>query len=291
MLQVLRLDRLHALVSGNKWLKLQGWWPLLQKGGYGGIFTKGGPWSNHVHASAAFCRQAGLGFTAIIKGQAANTAMLHDVENMGGTLLFRHGRQYTEADAEGQALAAAANYLWLPMGAEGEPAVAGVQQYLNAVPGHYGQVWCAVGSGSTATGIWRSALSFDELVLLMPGMRDAALEQALLALPQRYPRAATVRVLRLPGDRFGKLLPGQTEAMLAAWQQHQLPLDVVYTGKLWLALQTEALQNRWASAASVLFIHTGGLQGNRSVPALAALQPAHLYLPAHDDKPSDDNEV
>jgi 1-aminocyclopropane-1-carboxylate deaminase len=47
--------------------------------------------------------------------------------------------------------------------------------------------------------------------------------------------------------------------------QHQLPLDFVYTAKTMYALYHGYLQTYIPPNQKILFVHTGGLQGNRGV--------------------------
>ena len=57
---VLRIDRVHPVVSGNKWFKLQ---PYLQEAvatAKKRIITFGGAWSNHIVATAAAAKAHGL---------------------------------------------------------------------------------------------------------------------------------------------------------------------------------------------------------------------------------------
>ena len=51
-----------------------------------------------------------------------------------------------------------------------------------------------------------------------------------------------------------------------SWQQYQLPLDFVYTAKMFYGI-TDCIKNdRFYKDSKVLCLHTGGLQGNKSLP-------------------------
>src|SRR5438105_3589219 len=93
--QVLRTDLLHPAISGNKWMKLQPWLQQAKSTGVTGIITKGGPWSNHVHATAYACKKENLQFTAIIKAKEGMlTPMLKDVLQWGGNLIYSQHELY-----------------------------------------------------------------------------------------------------------------------------------------------------------------------------------------------------
>ncbi|HEX8462207.1 MAG TPA: 1-aminocyclopropane-1-carboxylate deaminase, partial [Segetibacter sp.] len=47
---------------------------------------------------------------------------------------------------------------------------------------------------------------------------------------------------------------------------HNLPLDIIYTGKTFYAIEDLAKQDFFPAESKILMIHSGGLQGNRSLP-------------------------
>ena len=49
------------------------------------------------------------------------------------------------------------------------------------------------------------------------------------------------------------------------WKQFQLPLDIIYTGKLFFAVMDLVTKSYFQQNSKVLMIHSGGLQGNRSL--------------------------
>ena len=50
---VLRLDKIHPLISGNKWFKLRYYIEEAKQENKKTILTFGGAWSNHILATAA----------------------------------------------------------------------------------------------------------------------------------------------------------------------------------------------------------------------------------------------
>ena len=67
---ILRLDLLHPIVSGNKWFKLRYYIEQAQEQNKKSLVTFGGAWSNHIHATAAAGKLAGLKTIGIIRGEA-----------------------------------------------------------------------------------------------------------------------------------------------------------------------------------------------------------------------------
>ena len=54
--------------------------------------------------------------------------------------------------------------------------------------------------------------------------------------------------------------------MNGEWAQHQLPTDIVYTSKTFYGVQQMIINNTIPEGSNVLMIHSGGLQGNFSLP-------------------------
>ena len=66
-------------------------------------------------------------------------------------------------------------------------------------------------------------------------------------------------------DGYAKHTPELINFMNDIWMKHQLPLDYVYTAKALYAVFHLAANNYFPFGANVLFIHSGGLQGNHSL--------------------------
>ncbi|CAN5400987.1 pyridoxal-phosphate dependent enzyme [soil metagenome] len=264
--QVLRMDVLHPVISGNKWMKLQPWIELAKQNGNGAIVTKGGPWSNHVHAAAFAAQSEGLLFTAIIKGKEEMcTPMLEDALKWGVKLIYVDDKDYKN-DAKWIKLASSANQLYVPMGGEGEVAAEGVSQYINNLnlPA-FDHIICPIGTGTTFRGIAASNISYTKMTAINPGINDPSYEQMLLELREKYPAKNFSIIENKQLKKFGKWPPELVTKMNDWYQQWQLPTDIIYTAKMFFIF-TELVKNEYfEKEESILLIHTGGLQGNRSL--------------------------
>jgi 1-aminocyclopropane-1-carboxylate deaminase len=49
------------------------------------------------------------------------------------------------------------------------------------------------------------------------------------------------------------------------WIHAKIPTDIVYTGKVFFAVEQLIQENYFKPKSKVLIIHSGGLQGNRSL--------------------------
>ena len=66
---VLRLDKCDPVVSGNKWFKLRFYLEDAIKTNKKSIATFGGPWSNHLVATAAACKKLGIKSVGYVRGE------------------------------------------------------------------------------------------------------------------------------------------------------------------------------------------------------------------------------
>ena len=66
---------------------------------------------------------------------------------------------------------------------------------------------------------------------------------------------------------YAKTTQFQFEFMNQLWQTEKIPTDIVYTSKLFMAVKQLINTNYFSPTAKVLVIHSGGLQGNRSLTA------------------------
>ena len=53
--------------------------------------------------------------------------------------------------------------------------------------------------------------------------------------------------------------------MTRFWEQEKIPTDFVYTGKMVFGVQALLANNYFPAGSRILLIHSGGLQGNRSI--------------------------
>src|SRR5688572_220098 len=71
-ISILRLDLLHAIVSGNKWFKLK-YYLAEAVAGEKTVLTFGGAYSNHIVATAAAAKVAGVRCLGVIRGEEGPT--------------------------------------------------------------------------------------------------------------------------------------------------------------------------------------------------------------------------
>ncbi len=268
---VLRLDRIHPVISGNKWFKLQYYLEEALQTGKKGILTFGGAWSNHLVATAYACALTGLQATGIVRGEepAIYAHTLQDAQQYGMQLQFVHRNSYT--DPVQQALLRQQNpeYLLVPQGGEGATGVRGAAGILPLVPdfASYTHIACAVGTGTMLAGILQASALHQQVIGISSLKLGNATDNSIITFIRQHTQKANFHIHT--GYHFGGYARKNQElinGMNSVYSQHHLPTDFVYTGKLLYGITDMIQKGTIPEGSRLLLIHSGGLQGNRSLP-------------------------
>ena len=263
---ILRLDLLHPIVSGNKWFKLRYYIEQAQEQNKKSLITFGGAWSNHIHATAAAGKMVGLKTIGIIRGEAPaglSTTLLQAAE-MGMQLHFVSREEYRQKKMPDQIDLSGAQLI--PEGGYGPTGAKGAASILGLInPDDYTHICCAVGSGTMMAGLM-NAFHGKGLVAGISALKNNhSLETAVSELlEQHHPAPVIIHDYHFGG--FAKHKRPLLEFMNALYRQTRIPTDIVYTGKLCFAVNDLAGKNYFPPGSKILLIHSGGLQGNRSLP-------------------------
>lgn len=286
---VLRLDETHPQISGNKWFKLLPLIRRLEAGEKPRLLSFGGVWSNHLHALAFVGQCFGVQTLAFVRGhpEQAETAMLQDARRWGMNIQFLDRREYSRRNEEGFVESLRCTYPgweYLPEGGSNAGAVAGcaeIWSLLNDTDWSQPDLLaCALGTGGTLAGLIAGKPAVTRIlgvpVLNLGEQAESSvrglLQEAGYADPGGWelaPDAACGGYARLPASL--------AHFICAFEERYSVPLDPVYTAKLFLAVHRSILAGDLEQGSRILFVHTGGLQGRRGVQsridnALSAFQ-------------------
>lgn len=266
---MLRLDVIHPVVSGNKWYKLQYYIQDAQQKKSTGILTFGGAYSNHLVAAAAAASAFGIASIGVVRGMHVAetlTPTLHQCVTYGMTLLFvtkeEYDRKYDEDYHSELNLKYPGCYI-IDEGGAGELGVKGSEAIARYIPAVYTHVCLASGTGTTLAGI-RRALKDDVQVcgyVPMKGGRYISEDiDKYLAVGKGY---TLFDEWHFGG--FGKQNDELVAFMNAFYSINNIPLDMVYTGKMMLGVKDQLQSGYFPEGSRLLCIHTGGLQGNSTI--------------------------
>ena len=267
---VLRLDKIHTIVSGNKWFKLKYYLAEVTQAGKKGIITFGGPYSNHLLATAFACHQSGVSSVGIVRGHkpVAYSQTLKDAQSFGMELQFISGENYTDSEFIKQIQQSYREFLFVAEGGRGELGIKGAQEILHlAMANPYSHVICAVGTGTMMTGILNSC-NRNQLVVGIPVLKlrqqNANTMCELIGDNSGYRNFVLRYDYHFGG--YAKKTKDLIHFMNRLYDQHKIPTDFVYTGKLFYATMDLVEGGFFDRRSKILLVHSGGLQGNRSLP-------------------------
>ena len=272
-MDVLRLDRIHPVISGNKWFKLKYHLQEALRQNKKGVLTFGGAWSNHLVATALACQQTGLASIGIIRGEepVVLSDTLQEVQRYNMQLQFISRAAYSqEADIVPALQTEYPDYYIVPQGGQSHLGVQGAAEILHLTQiESYSHVSCATGTGTMLAGLTHAALPHQQVIgicsLKLPSGENNSLNTFV------KPYAANLRNYTIFYDyHFGGYARKTGELihfMNTIYLQHDLPTDFVYTGKLLFGMMHLVQTDYFQPGSRILVVHSGGLQGNRSLPA------------------------
>jgi 1-aminocyclopropane-1-carboxylate deaminase/D-cysteine desulfhydrase-like pyridoxal-dependent ACC family enzyme len=268
LLDVLRLDELHPVVSGNKWFKLKYYLEDALATGCHTVLTYGGAWSNHIVAVAFACREYGLKNIGVIRGQQPTqmSVTLQRAAECGMELQFAERAQFTVLKKQ---LGAQGHIYHIPEGGYGLLGAKGAAEILQYVPNlsNYTHIACAVGTGTMFAGIINASLPGQRVIGISVLKNNFSIvDETRDLLTNSYKGDFVIE----HGWHFGgyaKHTPQLIEFMKEAWHNYKLPTDIVYTSKTLYAVKQMVVSQAIPAGSRVLMVHSGGLQGNASLPA------------------------
>lgn len=272
---VKRDDLLHAQVSGNKFRKLK--YPLLAlRGRSVTLVTVGGPWSNHLHALAHAGTLLGWPTVGLVRGAVGvETATLDDCRRLGMRVVFvsradyralrEHPEQWRRHVRD-----AGDEHVWLPEGGSAPAALRGVAELVDELPFIPDTMLVACGTGATLAGLL-AGLQGRGRVIGVAVLKNADYlhsEIALLLRQAGYPAYDNYTLLTdCHHGGYGKAPPELRQFCIDFALETGVPVEPVYTGKLFYALRQMAQSGALREDERIVAVHTGGLQGARGFAA------------------------
>jgi 1-aminocyclopropane-1-carboxylate deaminase/D-cysteine desulfhydrase-like pyridoxal-dependent ACC family enzyme len=272
LVDVLRLDKVHPVISGNKWFKLKNYLTGAIQGNCKTILTFGGAFSNHLVAAACLAKAAGLRSVGVIRGERAPVLShtLQDAQSYGMELEFISRQDYRHKDSPeflGNLQKKFPAACIIPEGGSGLPGVEGSSDILGLVPaGKYSHLLCAIGTGTMFQGLANASTGDQQVVgvCVLKGMRDLLTDFSHQFLnPDRRRRCSIYYDYHFGG--YGRKNAGLFQFMNRFFEETGIETDFVYTAKLFYGVIDLVRKEKMAPGSRLMIIHSGGLQGNHSL--------------------------
>lgn len=261
----------HPFVSGNKLRKLK--YNIIEANKLQNrtLLTFGGAYSNHIAAVAYAGKEHKLKTIGVIRGEElVNSAELNP------TLLFARQcgmqfkfvsrtdyRQKTEPWFIDQLREEFGDFYLLPEGGTNDLAVKGCEEILTEADQQFDFICCPVGTGGTISGLINSSVP-QQKILGFPAIKGDFLNEEIAKF------ASHTNWELITDYHFGGYakITDQLIAFINRFkQEHSIPLDPIYTGKMLFGIYDLFDKGYFPKEAKVLAIHTGGLQGIQGMNA------------------------
>lgn len=267
---MLRLDEIHPLISGNKLFKLIYFLKEAKESFLKKIITFGGAYSNHLAATAFACNKLDIKCIGIVRGErpkALSSTLLFCRENKM-QLEFISRASYKNID---EVFLKELNdkygeHILIPEGGfsiKGKEGASLITQYF--ADKNFTHICLPVGTATTFAGIVdlneseKAIIGFGVLKNLddIPGR----LKELNVNSFKRYSYNNSYHF-----GGYAKKTGELISFMNAFYEKNKIPLDFVYTAKMMFGVYDLLNKKYFKGGSKILCIHTGGLQGNASLP-------------------------
>jgi 1-aminocyclopropane-1-carboxylate deaminase len=258
-----REDLIHREISGNKFWKL-----FYNVNNYlertpnnPRIITFGGAFSNHIFAVAALGKQLNINTLGIIRGDELTETWqenptLRKANQNGMEFRFINRTDYRDKETFTNLLQNEfPEALIIPEGGTNALAVEGVKFMLNDETTEFDYLCCAVGTGGTLAGISKNAERYQK-ILGFKVVNDDSLDEKIFQLSQR----SNFELIDASDGGYGKMSDENVQFINEFYKQHNIPLEPIYTGKMFRQLFALIDENYFPENSEILAFHTGGLQ-------------------------------
>jgi 1-aminocyclopropane-1-carboxylate deaminase len=227
----------HPFVSGNKWWKLKYNLEQAKKEGHDTLLTFGGAYSNHIYATAAAAKEMGFKSIGIIRGEEVDNPTLAFARSQGMKLEFISREAYRKKEELKYP-----DVFVIPEGGTNEYAIKGCAEWgQKLLEIEFDQVYLPVGTGGTMAGLMKGIDGKRE-VIGVPVLKNYDFEGKLL---KDYHHGGYAKV---------------TEELMEFCNNIDIPVEPVYTGKLFFAVFDQIDKGLIKKGTTVLIIHTGGVR-------------------------------
>ncbi|MES2410052.1 MAG: pyridoxal-phosphate dependent enzyme [Bacteroidota bacterium] len=264
-LYIKREDLLYPSISGNKFRKLKYNLAQAKSEDKKMLLTFGGAFSNHILAVAAAGKKQGFSTVGIIRGEELKDKVfenptLQKAQDYGMVFEFVGREIYREKENPKfirHLEEKFGNFYLIPEGGTNTLAVKGCEEILTVSDEKFDYICCAVGTGGTISGLINCSKNGQQ-VLGFPALKGDFLREDICKFVSESNWDLITEY------HFGGYAKVSEELILFInefYQNHKIPLDPIYTGKMMFGILDLINKNYFPENSKILVIHTGGLQG------------------------------
>ncbi len=240
------------------------------------ILTFGGAHSNHIYSTAAYCYELKLKCVGVIRSEESaleTSPTLQFAKQQGMHLHFITREKYRDQKILNKELKKEfGDFYLIPEGGNNEEGIKGCSEILIDVP-FYDYIFCVCGTACTYTGLLASAKE-DQTIIGISVLKgenrmidevNANASKFNFGKIAAYSSGKLERSTILDPYHFGGYAKHTQELLdfkRNFEKEHKIPLDYVYTTKLFYAVYDLINKGLLQENKKLLIVHSGGLQGN-----------------------------
>ena len=269
---ILRLDKIHNDVSGNKLFKLHYFVENCLQTTHKTILTFGGAYSNHLVATAFLCKEKSIKCIGIVRGEEP-TVLSHTLiqcKELGMHLHFISRVEYKKIDEDNVIKALQTTFgecMIVPEGGYDREGAKGASLIMDLLKDKkFSHVSTCVGTGTTLSGLLMNNEN-NAAIIAVPVIKN------MIDIAERIEKLignSCSNNLSIFSDfHFGGYAKYNTELitfMNTFYTEYAIPTDFVYTAKMMFAIFDKIKNGYFTKGSNIVCLHTGGLQGNASLP-------------------------
>lgn len=270
-LLIKREDMNHPFVTGNKWWKLKYNLQAAVRERQQTILTFGGAYSNHIYATAAAAEECGLGSIGIIRGEETfplNTTLAF-AKQRGMRIKYVGRSVYRDKYREEyirQLYDEFGPIFLIPEGGSNLLAVKGCAEFAEKelLKINFDHLVVATGTGGTLAGLICGLKGKGNIIGISVIKGEGSLSSEVEKMSHEFIGQSfnnwSIRTEYHHGG-YAKITKELRAFIDETEIACKLPLDPVYTAKAFWAVVKLAAEGFFKRGDTVLFLHTGGLQG------------------------------
>lgn len=268
-LYIKRDDLMHPQVQGNKWRKLKYNLIRARELGKETLLTFGGPYSNHIYATAAAAKLFGFKSVSIIRGEEPKdlSYTLKFALSQGMQLQYVDRVTYRNKDGKVYLQSLQAQYpnaYIVPEGGTNQYALQGVAELVGEIDTDFDYLCSPCGTGGTLAGMVAGLKGEKQVVGFSALKGYDNLTSHIDGLVQQYGGKSYHNYeihFQYNFGGYAKVKPELIDFIKAFKAQHDVQLEPVYTGKMLYGIYDLIKLNYFPKGSTIVAVHTGGLQG------------------------------
>ena len=262
---VLRLDRIHDFISGNKWYKLKCNIEEFQKTGKEYLVTFGGAYSNHLTATAQAGKEFNFKTIGIVRGEELNEQSnehLKFASACGMKIIFVSRDQYRRFREHNELLLSQlpgphSGLYFLPEGGSNELAVKGCEGIIQDISIDFDFICVACGTGTTLSGITRALKTHQQAIGISVLSGGTFMKDAIKKFTGLKTNFEVLCEYHFGG--YAKSTQELDSFCTAFSLEKNIPIEPVYTGKLFFGIFDLIKKGYFEKGKTIVIVHTGGI--------------------------------